>query len=104
VLIRLRAGDALFEPSVQRRLLDAVVRRSELEQPAPAPRHPDGLTSREADVLILIAGGLDNREIATRLFISEATVKSHINSIFSKTQMRDRAQAVGYAYRHGLVE
>jgi DNA-binding NarL/FixJ family response regulator len=64
---------------------------------------PAGLTSREAEVLALLASGLSNSEIAQRLFISNATVKTHINRIFAKTGARDRAQAVRYAYQAGLA-
>jgi DNA-binding NarL/FixJ family response regulator len=64
---------------------------------------PDGLTRRELDVLRLIAAGRANREIAAELFLTEATVKTHVNHIFAKTSSRDRAQAVAYAHRHGLV-
>lgn len=98
-----RAGEALFDPSVQRRILEKAATGQTLASHE-GKRHPDGLTDREAEVLALVASGLSNHEVAARLFISEATVKSHINSIFSKTQVRDRAQAVRYAYEHGLIE
>jgi DNA-binding NarL/FixJ family response regulator len=72
-------------------------------QARPPATLPDDLTPREAEVLSLIARGLSNREIATELFVSEATVKTHINHVFSKIDARDRAQAVHYAYTHGLA-
>ncbi|MBT2440605.1 response regulator transcription factor [Streptomyces sp. ISL-36] len=74
--------------------------RPEPQQSAPMP---DGLTEREAEVLAQVAEGFSNREIATHLGISTATVKTHINNLFAKTGARDRVQAVRYAYRHGLV-
>jgi DNA-binding NarL/FixJ family response regulator len=63
---------------------------------------PDGLTQREAEILALIAGGLTNTEIASRLFLSNHTVKTHISRIFAKTGSRDRAAAIGYAHRHDI--
>lgn len=96
------AGEALLDPSVQRRLIQQVRGKPSL-RPTSEPTFPDGLTSREVEVLCLIAEGLSNREIAQRLVVSEATVKTHINNIFSKAELRDRAQAVVYALRHGLT-
>jgi DNA-binding NarL/FixJ family response regulator len=92
------AGEALLEPSVQRRLLERALGHT----PAKVATYPDGLTAREAEVLREIAAGRNNREIADVLSISEATVKTHINNLFSKTGVRDRAQAAVYAIRHGL--
>jgi DNA-binding NarL/FixJ family response regulator len=98
-----RGGDAQLDPSVQRRLVDALAGGG---QPSRRRRGdlPDGLTQREAEVLTLIAAGRSNAEIARELFISEATVKTHINNLFAKAGLRDRAQAVTYAYRKGLSE
>ncbi|MEV0183594.1 response regulator transcription factor [Streptomyces sp. NPDC050625] len=94
------SGDAGLSPSVQRRLLER------LSEPEPRPERaeaPDGLTARETEVLVLIAEGLTNQEIARRLHVSTATVKTHINNLFAKTGLKDRAQAVRYAYGKGLV-
>ncbi|WP_433723720.1 response regulator [Actinoplanes sp. CA-051413] len=88
---------AVIDPAVQRHLVDAIA-----GEPAPRPGFPDGLTPREAEVLSLMAGGLSNAEIASRLTVSEATVKSHVNHLFAKIGARDRAQAVAYAFRHDL--
>jgi DNA-binding NarL/FixJ family response regulator len=95
------AGETLLEPAVQRRLLESL--RGRAAAPPAQPPPPDDLTPRELEVLRLIAAGLSNREIARRLFVSEATVKTHINNIFSKAGLRDRAQAVRYAYERGLA-
>lgn len=108
------SGGAQLDPDIQRRLLDALRSGSHVGVPTvPAgpltggPRRagpgPDALTSREADVLAHIAAGHSNAEIAGLLFVSEATVKTHINHIFAKTGLRDRAQLVVYAYRNGLA-
>jgi DNA-binding NarL/FixJ family response regulator len=90
-------GDAALDPSVQHHVVAA------LAGPEPDRELPDDLTPREAEVLALIAEGLTNAEIADRLVVSAATVKSHVNRIFFKTGARDRAQAVVYAYAHGLA-
>jgi DNA-binding NarL/FixJ family response regulator len=92
---------AALDPAVQRHLVNAVAQPT--PDPAPATARPDRLTARETEVLGLIADGLPNAEIARRLVVSEATVKSHINHLLAKTGARDRAHAVSYAYRHGLL-
>jgi DNA-binding NarL/FixJ family response regulator len=99
-------GEALLDPVVQRRLIEQIHHSGPRRTSPGRPERslPDGLTQREAEVLGLIAEGLSNAEIARRLVISEATVKTHINNIFSKAALRDRAQAVVYAIRHGLAE
>jgi len=98
------AGQAVLDPGVQARLVQAVVTATNVTRAvASSTMAPDGLTPREVDVLLLIAEGLSNREIANRLFVSEATVKTHINNLFAKAQLRDRAHAVTYAYSHGLI-
>ena len=71
--------------------------------PSGDPGGVDDLTPREADVLRLIAAGQSNREIARTLYVSEATVKTHVNRIFAKTGSRDRVQAMRYAYTHGYA-
>ncbi len=93
-------GEAALDPAVQHHVLAALTVPS---ADAP-PDLPDGLTPREAEVLTLIASGLTNAEIAERLVVSAATVKSHVNHIFAKAGVRDRAQAVVYAYGHGLAD
>jgi len=96
-------GDAAIDPAVQHHLVAAVAEGAGGSEWPPPAELPDGLTPREAEVIRLIAEGLSNTEIASRLVISEATVKSHVNHLFAKTGVRDRAQAVSYAYRHGLA-
>jgi DNA-binding NarL/FixJ family response regulator len=104
-------GEAAIDPAVQHHVVAAVAstpasapaNTSTRATPPDGSANPDGLSRREVEVLELIAEGRSNAEIADRLFITEATVKSHINHIFAKTGVRDRAQAVTYAYRHGLA-
>jgi DNA-binding NarL/FixJ family response regulator len=95
-------GQAAIDPAVQHHLLDAITTSNTSAHGESEPLLPDGLTPREVEVLSLIAQGLSNSEIADRLVINETTVKSHINHLFAKTGVRDRAQAVTYAFRHGL--
>lgn len=123
-------GEALLDPAVQRRLLDAWARTANrpgvgatagattanttagrppgtvspvVGDPAVAASFPDQLTQREVEVLRWIAAGHSNQEIAAGLHVSEATVKTHVNHIFAKASLRDRAQAVAYAYQHDLL-
>ncbi|HTJ68069.1 MAG TPA: response regulator transcription factor [Actinospica sp.] len=105
-------GQSVLDEAVQRRLIAAIGAGAASPSPAlstsasappPAAPPPAGLTAREVDVLRLIAAGRSNPEIAKELFVSEATVKTHINHVFAKTGARDRAQAVRFAYEHGLV-
>jgi DNA-binding NarL/FixJ family response regulator len=98
------AGQAVLDPAVQQRLLSAAARGYDAPHPPVAPPGEGELTPREAEVLRLIADGRSNREIARALFVSEATVKTHVNRIFAKTGSRDRAQAIRYAYTHGYAE
>ena len=95
------AGDALLAPSVTRRLIEAFARRP--PEAAPSPSRLASLTAREQDVLLLLARGRSNAEIATTLFVSEATVKTHVGNLLAKLGLRDRVQAVILAYETGLV-
>ena len=100
-LSALGRGQTHLAPEVQQRLVAASL---DARAAGPGPMAPpDGLSAREVEVLTLIAAGLSNAEIARELVLSNATIKSHINHIFAKIGARDRAQAVHYAYDHGLT-
>ena len=101
-------GDAVVAPALTRRLLDAYVHQlptGPVEAPRRGREHPAlaRLTDRERDVLAELAGGLSNAEIATRLVLSETTVKTHVSRVLHKLQLRDRVQAVIVAYETGLA-
>jgi DNA-binding NarL/FixJ family response regulator len=98
----IHAGQALLAPSVTRRLIAAFV--ATRRGPTPDAQAIASLTPREREVLELIASGLSNIEIADRLVVSEATVKTHVGRVFTKISARDRAQAVVIAYENGLVQ
>ena len=104
-ILAVAAGEATLDPAVQHPVVAALAADGAAGEGscAEVPDLPDGLTPREAEVLELIAEGLSNSEIAQRLVVSPTTVKSHINHLFAKAGLRDRAQAVGYAYRVGLA-
>ncbi|MBU8552936.1 response regulator [Streptomyces rochei] len=98
------AGDSLLAPAVTRRLVADIVRRRRREAPAGAtPERLEVLTAREVETLRLLARGLSNSEIATTLFVSEHTVKTHVSNVLGKLALRDRVQAVICAYETGLV-
>jgi DNA-binding NarL/FixJ family response regulator len=94
------SGDALLAPSVTRRLIEEFAKRA----PTASPDELRELTDREREVLVLIARGLSNAEIARTLFVAETTVKTHVGHVLSKLRLRDRAQAVVLAYESGLVQ
>ena len=112
-ILTVAAGDAALDPAVQHHVVAALAGAdsSSSSSPSPSPgagagatsELPDDLTPREVQVLALIAEGLTNTEIAERLVVSPTTVKSHINHLFAKAGLRDRAQAVTYAYRTGVA-
>jgi DNA-binding NarL/FixJ family response regulator len=95
------AGDALLAPSVTRRLIEAFARRP--RETSPSPSQLASLTARERDVLLLLARGRSNAEIASVLFVSDATVKTHVGNLLAKLGLRDRIQAVILAYETGIV-
>ncbi|MEV4001596.1 response regulator transcription factor [Actinomadura sp. NPDC049753] len=95
------AGDALLAPSITRRLIGDFARRRRHQRPS--PKATAGLTPRELDVLRLMARGLSNAEIAAELVLAEQTVKTHVGHVLTKLGLRDRTQAVVYAYENGLV-
>jgi DNA-binding NarL/FixJ family response regulator len=95
------AGEALLSPSITRRLVEDFAARTDPLEPSAALL--EELTPREREVLVLVARGLSNGEIAKRLVVTEATVKSHVGSLLMKLGLRDRVQAVVFAYEHGIV-
>jgi DNA-binding NarL/FixJ family response regulator len=102
-ILTVAGGDAALDPAVQHHVVAALAGECSESEAAAATGAPDELTPREVEVLALIAEGLTNTEIAERLVVSQTTVKSHINHLFTKAGLRDRAQAVNYAYRTGIA-
>jgi DNA-binding NarL/FixJ family response regulator len=106
-ILAVAAGDAALDPAVQHHVVTALAGGDGMAEGNPgavsACGLPDDLTPREAEVLALIAAGFTNAEIAERLVVSPTTIKSHVNHLFAKAGLRDRAQAVNYAYRTGIA-
>jgi DNA-binding NarL/FixJ family response regulator len=99
----LARGDALLSPEVTRRVIGRFGNGADIQAPARTTPAAAGLTDRESEVLDLLAQGQSNAEIASTLFLGEATVKSHVSKVLMKLGVRDRIQAVVYAYKNGLV-
>ncbi|KQQ20954.1 LuxR family transcriptional regulator [Rathayibacter sp. Leaf299] len=97
------AGEALLAPELTRAVIERAVAADRVRTPAPSGTEPDQLTPREVEVLRLMAQGLSNDEIADLLGVGRATVKTHVSNVLMKLALRDRVQAVVYAYRSGLV-
>jgi DNA-binding NarL/FixJ family response regulator len=97
------AGESLLAPGVTRRVIDAFVRRAPASPRAPVDHRLSSLTPRELEVLGLIARGLSNLDIAERLYVSEGTTKTHVSNLLAKLGLRDRVQAVVFAYEAGVV-
>ncbi|WP_037911962.1 response regulator [Actinacidiphila yeochonensis] len=110
------AGRTVLDPAVQRRLVQLVVSEPAPAVPDPAPAEPgpsaapalppaaEGLTRREVDVVRLVADGLNNRQVAREMVVSQATVKTHLNHILAKLALEDRGALIAWAWRHGLVD
>ena len=96
------SGEALLAPSVTRRMIEEFVRRPP-NAARPAPRELEQLTSREREVLVLMARGLSNAELAKEFVVSEATIKTHVAHVLAKLGLRDRVQAVVFAYESGVI-
>ena len=97
------SGEALLAPSVTRRMIEEFVRRPPSTAARPAPRELEQLTAREREVPVLMARGLSNAELAREFFVSEATVKTHVAHVLAKLGLRDRVQAVVFAYESGVI-
>lgn len=96
-------GQAMMHPSITRKLVERLSSLAKERAVGTSRIHSDGLTDREVEILVEMARGASNREIAAKLYVSESTVKSHLRSIYKKINVRDRAQAVAYTLRKGLI-